>query len=80
MSENSTCKPFACAIQNCLQENGYNESKCTKVIDELYKCCREFYEKEGPEALSVCCPKFNLLQLKLKQRLMKQIDAKLILK
>lgn len=78
MSDDNACKPYACAIQNCLQNNGYNESKCTKVIDELYKCCREFYEKEGPDAQSVCCPKFNLLQIKLKQRQMRQIDAKLI--
>lgn len=75
---NSTCKPFACAIQDCLQKNGYNEAKCTKAIDELYKCCKEFYENNGPEAKSVCCPKFNLLQLKLKQRLLGKIDAELI--
>ena len=76
MSENNTCQTYACAIQDCLKENGYNESKCTSAINELYKCCREFYEREGPDAQSVCCPKFNLLQLKMKQRQMKQIDAK----
>lgn len=76
--ENSTCKPYACAIQDCLQSNGYNESKCTKAIDALYKCCKEFYEQNGPDAQSVCCPKFNLLQLKLKQRLLGKIDASLI--
>lgn len=76
--EPNTCKPQACAIQNCLESNGYNESKCTKIIDELYKCCKQFYEDEGPDAKSVCCPKFNLLQLKLKQRLLGKIDAKLI--
>lgn len=77
-ADKNECKPFACAIQDCLQKNGYNESKCTKVIDELYKCCKKFYEQNGPEAQSVCCPKFNLLQLKLKQRLLGKIDAELI--
>ncbi|GEQ69134.1 hypothetical protein JCM33374_g2805 [Metschnikowia sp. JCM 33374] len=76
--ENNACKPFACAIQDCLQKNGYNESKCTKAIDELYKCCKQFYEDNGSDAKSVCCPKFNLLQLKLKQRSLGKIDAELI--
>lgn len=74
----SECKPFACAIQDCLTANGYNESKCTKAIDALYKCCKEFYEKNGPELQSVCCPKFNLLQRKLEQRKLGKIDAELI--
>lgn len=76
--DTSECKSYACAIQDCLQQNGYNESKCTAAIDALYACCKQFYQENGPEALSLCCPKFNLLQLKLKQRLMGQIDAKLI--
>lgn len=76
--DQNTCKSYACAIQDCLQANGYNESKCTKVIDELYKCCKQFYVDNGPDALSVCCPKFNLLQSKLKQRLLGKIDAELI--
>ncbi|EEQ38630.1 putative tubulin-specific chaperone A [Clavispora lusitaniae] len=76
--DENACKPFACAIQDCLIENGYNESKCTKAIDNLYKCCKQFYEENGPDAASVCCPKFNLLQLKLKQRSLGKIDAELI--
>lgn len=72
------CKPEACAIQDCLKRTGYNEAKCTKVIDQLYLCCKQFYEDKGPEASSLCCPKFNLLQLKLKQRELGKIDAELI--
>ncbi|CAI5756596.1 unnamed protein product [Candida verbasci] len=75
---NETCKAQACAIQDCLQSNGYNESKCTKQIDKLYKCCKQFYEENGKDAKSVCCPKFNLLQLKLQQRELGPIDAQLI--
>ncbi|ODV79782.1 Cx9C motif-containing protein 4, mitochondrial [Suhomyces tanzawaensis NRRL Y-17324] len=74
----NTCKPQACAIQDCLQANGYNESKCSKLIDQLYLCCKNFYEQNGSDAQSVCCPKFNLLQLKLKQRELGKIDAELI--
>jgi len=72
------CKPQACAIQNCLQSNGYNESKCSQLIDELYACCKSFYQENGPEGKTVCCPKFNLLQLKLEQRSLGKIDAELL--
>ncbi|KAK6201061.1 Cx9C motif-containing protein 4, mitochondrial [Scheffersomyces amazonensis] len=72
------CKPQACAIQDCLQANKYDESKCTKIIDELYLCCKNFYENNGKDSHTVCCPKFNLLQLKLKQRELGPIDAKLL--
>ncbi|CAK9440294.1 uncharacterized protein LODBEIA_P43940 [Lodderomyces beijingensis] len=79
MSDSSeACKAKACAIQDCLQSSGYNEAKCSTYIDDLYKCCREFYEQNGPDAKSVCCPKFKLLQLKLKQRSLNQMDATLI--
>ena len=71
------CKPEACAIQDCLQSNGYNEAKCTKLIDKLYLCCKQFYETNGPQQ-TTCCPKFDLLQLKLKQRELGQIDALVI--
>ena len=72
------CKTEACAIQNCLGANNYNESKCTKVIDALYLCCKQFYEKNGSEAKLVCCPKIGLLELKLKQRELVSIDAEMI--
>lgn len=72
------CKPEACAIQDCLSANGYNESKCTKIIDNLYLCCKKFYEKNGDEAKTLCCPKPNLLNLKLKQRELGKIDAELV--
>lgn len=78
MPEPDPCKPEACAIQNCLQGNNYNESKCTKIIDNLYLCCKNFYELQGRDASSVCCPKFSLLQLKLKQRELGKIDAEMI--
>ncbi|KAH7274613.1 Cx9C motif-containing protein 4, mitochondrial [Fusarium solani] len=61
------CHPRACAIQNCLTRNGYNEEKCQTVIRQLYECCEVFYERYGEEASTVSCPKPYLLKLKMKQ-------------
>ncbi|KAG9546505.1 hypothetical protein KCU71_g12023, partial [Aureobasidium melanogenum] len=62
------CHPRACAIQDCIQKNGYDESKCQKQIDALYECCNAFYEKNGDSASTVSCPKAGLLRLKMRQR------------
>ncbi|KAI4741933.1 hypothetical protein E4T50_07655 [Aureobasidium sp. EXF-12298] len=56
------CHPRACAIQDCIQKNGYDESKCQKQIDALYECCNGFYEKNGDSASTVSCPKAGLLR------------------
>ncbi|KAG5743126.1 hypothetical protein H9Q70_014163 [Fusarium xylarioides] len=61
------CHPRACAIQNCLTGNGYNEAKCRTAIKRLYECCEAFYERYGEDASTVSCPKPNLLKLKMKQ-------------
>lgn len=71
------CKPEACAIQACLGKNGYNEAKCTDLIDKLYLCCKNHYLQNG-EIQTTCCPKPKLLNLKLKQRELGNIDAELI--
>lgn len=34
------CKRQACAIQFCLQQRGYQESRCSAVIERYYDCCR----------------------------------------
>ncbi|KAK8873175.1 DUF1903-domain-containing protein [Apiospora arundinis] len=62
------CHPRACAIQNCLTKNNYNESKCQGLVDALYECCDAFYRKKGDNATSASCPKADLLRLKMKQR------------
>ncbi|KAH9845517.1 DUF1903-domain-containing protein, partial [Teratosphaeria destructans] len=62
------CHPRACAIQECIQKNNYNEEKCQKQIDALYECCKLFYQRNGDDASCVSCPKPNLLRLKMKQR------------
>ncbi|KAI1209470.1 DUF1903-domain-containing protein [Annulohypoxylon truncatum] len=62
------CHPRACAIQDCLTKNNYNEAKCSGFIDALYECCDAFYRKHGDNATSASCPKASLLRLKLKQR------------
>lgn len=71
------CKLQACAIQNCLTKNGYNESKCTEVIDQLYLCCKQYYEENGNQQ-TTCCPTIKLLDLKLSQRKLGPIDAQLL--
>ncbi|AOW05911.1 Cx9C motif-containing protein 4, mitochondrial [Yarrowia lipolytica] len=72
------CHAYACRIQDCLQRSGYNESKCTKLIDELYECCAKFYMSKGEDARSTSCPKPNLLKLKIQQRESKDVDAVLL--
>ncbi|OTA81693.1 hypothetical protein M434DRAFT_401280, partial [Hypoxylon sp. CO27-5] len=62
------CHPRACAIQDCLTKNNYNEAKCSHLIDALYECCDAFYQKYGDSATSASCPKASLLRLKMKQR------------
>ncbi|KAF1919784.1 hypothetical protein BDU57DRAFT_513069 [Ampelomyces quisqualis] len=62
------CHPRACAIQNCIQKNGYDEAKCQKQIDALYECCNAFYKDNGDNASTVSCPKATLLRLKMQQR------------
>lgn len=57
-----------CAIQDCIQKNRYDESKCQQQIDSLYACCATFYKMKGRDASSVSCPKASLLDLKIKQR------------
>ncbi|KAG9248721.1 hypothetical protein BJ878DRAFT_451822 [Calycina marina] len=66
------CHSRACAIQECLGKNSYDEAKCQSQISALYDCCNRFYEKNGGEASTTCCPKYGLLKLKMKQR----VDSK----
>ncbi|GAB1311154.1 Cx9C motif-containing protein 4, mitochondrial [Madurella fahalii] len=68
LKSNPPCHPRACAIQDCLTKNGYNEAKCAKFVDALYECCQAFYERNGDNAVTVSCPKANLLRLKMEQR------------
>ncbi|KAH7017847.1 hypothetical protein EDB80DRAFT_706117 [Ilyonectria destructans] len=61
------CLPRACAIQDCLTRNNYNDAKCQTAIKALYECCEVFYERNGDEGTTPCCPKPNLLRLKMQQ-------------
>ncbi|KAL2178662.1 uncharacterized protein P884DRAFT_257885 [Thermothelomyces heterothallicus CBS 202.75] len=62
------CHPRACAIQDCLTRNAYNEAKCARFVDALYECCQAFYERNGDKAVTASCPKPDLLRLKMEQR------------
>ncbi|KAJ9644555.1 Cx9C motif-containing protein 4, mitochondrial [Coniosporium tulheliwenetii] len=68
IQQDPPCHARACAIQDCIQKNNYNEAKCSKEIDALYECCNAFYKKNGDDASTVTCPKASLLRLKMKQR------------
>lgn len=46
-------KCIACAIQDCLTKNDYQESKCIIALENLQKCCKALIAKGGK---SVCCP------------------------
>jgi hypothetical protein len=35
------CKKQACAIQFCLQANGYRDDRCQKEVESLIKCCQQ---------------------------------------
>ncbi|AQZ10915.1 CMC4 (YMR194C-B) [Zygosaccharomyces parabailii] len=62
------CKPQACAIQNCLLSNDYNEAKCDHLVDDLYRCCQRFYQDTKGQERTPCCPQPDLLKLKMSQR------------
>ncbi|KAJ5553197.1 hypothetical protein N7494_002575 [Penicillium frequentans] len=68
LSHDTPCHPRACAIQNCLNKNSWQEEKCQAQIDALYECCNAFYQERGDQASVVSCPKANLLRLKMRQR------------
>lgn len=78
MSSKSPCQQAACAIQTCLAQHNHDESKCTRIIDNLYACCQSFYEKQGQDSSNPNCPKFNVLMRKIDQRSRESIDAKLV--
>lgn len=42
MPNKDPCKPFACKIQECLQNNRFQEPQCQKVIESMKECCRKW--------------------------------------
>ena len=37
-------------------------------VDDLYKCCNAFYERQGEATDTISCPKASVLRLKMKQK------------
>lgn len=40
-SKDQSCQKEACAIQKCLEENGYQQDKCEPVIQKMIECCQK---------------------------------------
>ncbi|GAU95894.1 hypothetical protein RvY_07429 [Ramazzottius varieornatus] len=38
------CQAHACAIQTCLKQNNWQDSKCGKELQNLLDCCKKFQE------------------------------------
>mmetsp|Transcript_6736 Transcript_6736/g.18037 ORF Transcript_6736/g.18037 Transcript_6736/m.18037 type:complete len:121 (+) Transcript_6736:129-491(+) len=41
------CKPFACAIQDCLERHTYNQQVCGRAINNLIECCASLEKPHG---------------------------------
>ena len=52
--------------RNCLLSNNYQQDKCEDAIANLYKCCAQFYAKNGDDARTDGCPMPSVLRRKLK--------------
>lgn len=68
--------PSPLTAVDCLSKNHFDESKCRAEIDALYACCNSFYQREGDNAKSVCCPRPDLLRLKIQQLAEEKTAAK----
>lgn len=33
------CQPFACAVQKCLTDNNFDQTKCAQAVKKLEDCC-----------------------------------------
>ncbi|XP_040047857.1 cx9C motif-containing protein 4 [Gasterosteus aculeatus] len=53
MPQKDPCQRQACAIQQCLQANRYQESMCEDVIREMRRCC------DTQAGNSICCSGFK---------------------
>ena len=45
------CKKYACAIQYCLERNGYQEGRCWKEVGNWNMCCDRIREREAQKKL-----------------------------
>ncbi|KAL6756292.1 hypothetical protein V8C86DRAFT_91754 [Haematococcus lacustris] len=41
------CKSFCCVIQDCLARYDYNQSMCSREIEQLVECCSSLARPEG---------------------------------
>lgn len=53
-----SCLKFACEMQKCLQNAGYDDSKCAGVLVKLKKCCDDHYGSDSSRQISPTCSGF----------------------
>ncbi|WBW74417.1 mitochondrial intermembrane space protein [Schizosaccharomyces osmophilus] len=66
----ASCQKEACNLQNCIQRNQYNQSKCEEYINSLLKCCNLWYSQNGSESKESpnSCPQYSILLRQMKDR------------
>eukprot|EP00983_Pelagomonas_calceolata_P041448 1138066-Pelagomonas_calceolata.AAC.1 len=52
------CKPFACAIQDCLERHTYNQQVCGRAINNLIECCASLEKPHG--SIHCTCPGMSM--------------------
>ena len=44
--EKEPCQRFACAIQVCLKNNNFDDTKCQAAIEDMRKCCEKLEKQQ----------------------------------
>lgn len=45
ITEKDPCLPAVERLDACMRENNFQDKKCTKIIDEMRKCCEKWKEE-----------------------------------
>jgi hypothetical protein len=45
------CQPFACAVQDCLVLNNFNQDKCLSAVKKLEECCLRERKVDGDKVV-----------------------------
>lgn len=45
IAEQDPCLPVVQSIDACMRDNNFESDKCTKLIEEMRKCCKKWKEE-----------------------------------